>query len=62
MPQVAALIGLVLLAFASFVLLLVAVIFDPQMALAGAAIGQFVQGLRTDWATSAMLGITLLGG
>ncbi|WP_426036635.1 hypothetical protein [Cypionkella sp. TWP1-2-1b2] len=55
-------IGLVLLAFASFVLLLVAVIFDPQMALAGAAIGQFVQGLRTDWATSAMLGITLLAG
>ncbi len=61
MLEAAALIGLALVALASFGLLLVAVIFDPQMTLADAAIGQFVQGLRTDWATSAMVGITMLG-
>lgn len=61
MLEAAALIGLAFLALASFALLLVAVVFDPQMALADAAIGQFVQGLRTDWATSAMVGITMLG-
>ena len=61
MLEAAALIGLALLALASFALLLVAVIFDPEMALADAAIGQFVQGLRTDWATAAMVGITMFG-
>jgi len=61
MLEAAALIGLALVALASFALLVVVVTFDPQMALADAAIGQFVQGLRTDWATSAMVGITMLG-
>jgi membrane protein DedA with SNARE-associated domain/membrane-associated phospholipid phosphatase len=61
MLEAAALIGLALLALASFGLLLLAVIFDPQMSLADAAIGEFVQGLRTEWATSAMVGITMLG-
>ena len=61
MLEAAALIGLALVALGSFGLLLRAVIFDPQMALADAAIGQFVQGLRTDWATTAMVGITMLG-
>lgn len=61
MLEAAALIGLALVALASFGLLVVAVMFDPQMSLADAAIGEFVQGLRTDWATSAMVGITMLG-
>jgi membrane protein DedA with SNARE-associated domain/membrane-associated phospholipid phosphatase len=61
MLEAAALIGLAIAALASFALLLLAVVFDPQMALADAAIGQFLQGLRTDWATSAMVGITMLG-
>ena len=61
MLEAAALIGLAILALASFALLVVAVIFDPEMALSDAAIEQFVQGLRTDWATSAMVGITMLG-
>ena len=61
MLEAAALIGLAFVALASFGLLLIAVIFDPEMAQADAAIGQFVQGLRTDWATSAMVGITMLG-
>ena len=61
MLEAAALIGLALVALASFALLLVAVILDPEMALADAAIGQFVQALRTDWATSTMVGITMLG-
>ena len=59
--EAAAMIGMTFLALASFSLLLLAVMFDPQMALADAAIGQFVQGLRTDWATAAMVGITMLG-
>ncbi len=59
--EAAALIGLAVVGLASFVLVLSAVVFDPQVALADAAIGQFVQGLRTDWATSAMVGITMLG-
>ena len=61
MLEAAALIGLAVVALASFVLLFLAVIFDPQMALADAAIGQFLQGLRTDWATSTMVAITMLG-
>ena len=59
--EAAALIGLSIAALASFALLLLAVIFDPEVALADAAIGQFLQGLRTDWATSAMVAITMLG-
>ena len=46
---------------AGFALLLAGVAFDPQIALADAAIGQFAQGLRTDWANAAMIGITMLG-
>ena len=61
MLEAAALIGLAFIALASFALLLSAVIFDPQMALADAAVGQFLQGLRTDWATSAMVAITMMG-
>ena len=53
--------GLALCSMAGFFLLLAAVALDPQMALADAAIGQFVQGLRTDWANAAMIGITMLG-
>ena len=59
--EAAALIGLTVCGVAGFALLAFAVIFDPELALADAAIGQFVQGLRTEWATSAMLGITMLG-
>lgn len=53
--------GLALCSGAGFVLLLMAVALDPQLALADAAIGQFVQGLRTDWANAAMIAITMLG-
>lgn len=59
--EAAALIGLAVAGLAGFALVLVAVLFDPQVALADAAIGQFLQGLRTDWATSAMVGITMTG-
>lgn len=59
--EAAALIGLAVAGLAGFALVLVAVLFDPQAALADAAIGQFLQGLRTDWATSAMVGITMTG-
>ncbi|EEW25071.1 bifunctional DedA family/phosphatase PAP2 family protein [Rhodobacter ferrooxidans] len=59
--EATALMGLALGALAGFALLFFAVIFDPEVALADAAIGQFVQGLRTDWATSIMIGITMLG-
>ncbi len=59
--EATALMGLALSALAGFALLFFAVVFDPQVALADAAIGQFVQGLRTDWATSIMVGITMLG-
>lgn len=59
--EAAALIGLAGVALAGFGLVMLAVIFDPQVALADAAIGQFVQGLRTDWATSAMVSITMMG-
>jgi undecaprenyl-diphosphatase len=59
--EAAALLGLALCAIVGFVLVLLALVFDPEMALADAAIGQFVQGLRTDWATSGMVGITMLG-
>ncbi|MFZ1468320.1 MAG: phosphatase PAP2 family protein, partial [Paracoccaceae bacterium] len=61
MLEAALLAGVALCGLAGFGLLLAAVAFDPEMALADAAIGQFVQGLRTDWATSAMIGITMLG-
>lgn len=59
--EAAALLGLAICALAGFGLLLTSVILDPQLALADEAISQFVQGLRTDWATSAMTGITMLG-
>lgn len=59
--ETAALVGLALSGFAGFGLLLGAVVFDPNLSLADAAIGQFVQGLRTDWATSGMVAITMLG-
>ena len=55
------LIGLAVVGLASFALVLSAVVFSPEVALADAAIGQFLQGLRTDWATSAMVGITMMG-
>ena len=48
MLEAAALIEPALVALASFALLLVAVIFDPEVAMADAAIGQLLQGLRTD--------------
>ena len=59
--EVAVLAGLALCSVSAFALLLSAVMFNPAMALADAAIGQFVQGLRTDWANAAMVGITMLG-
>lgn len=62
MLEAAAWIGLTFFALASFALLVVAVVFDPQLALADAAIGQFVQGLRTDLATSAHGGYHHVGG
>ena len=59
--EAAALIGLAICALTGFGLLLAAVVFDPELAQADAAISHFVQGLRTDWATSALVGITMLG-
>jgi undecaprenyl-diphosphatase len=59
--EAAFLAGLALCSGAGFILLLAAVAFDPQIALPDAAVGQFVQGLRTDWANAAMIGFTMLG-
>lgn len=59
--EAAALLGIAICALTGFGLLLAGVILDPELAQADAAISHFVQGLRTDWATSAMIGITMLG-
>jgi len=59
--EAAALIGLVIAGAVWFAIMLAALLFDPELALSDAALGQFVQGLRTDWATPAMIGITMLG-
>lgn len=57
----AAMLGVAICALTGFGLLLAGVILDPELAQADAAISHFVQGLRTDWATSTMIGITMLG-
>lgn len=59
--EAAALIGLSIGALTGFGLLVAALIFDPQLAQFDAALSNLVQGLRTDWATSFFVGITMLG-
>lgn len=59
--ETTALAVLAVLALSGFMMVLVTVTFDPQLSLADAAIGRFVQGLRTDWFTSGMVAVTMLG-
>lgn len=59
--EAAALIGLAIAGLTGFGLVLTAVILDPELAQADAALSQALQGLRTDWATSVMVGMTMLG-
>lgn len=59
--EAAVLMAIGLGAFTGFTVLLAGLIFDPELALADAAISQAVQGLRTDWATSLMVAVTMLG-
>jgi undecaprenyl-diphosphatase len=59
--EATAILGIAIGALTGFGLLLAALVLDPELARADAAISHFVQGLRTDWANSTMVGITMLG-
>lgn len=59
--EAAALAGLAITALAGFGLIVAGVVLDPELALADEAVSQFLRGLRTEWATSAMVAITMLG-